>query len=62
MELILRRTSYSFKHWIRRNAVVINDEEEGSLRFNTNTQFLMVYGIEDLLNISDHEKDRHMSS
>ena len=31
-------------------------------RFNTGTQSYVIFGVEDLLNISDHEKDRHESS
>ena len=51
--MIYGRTSYPFQHWIRRDAVV--NEEEGTHRFNTTTQFQMIYGVEYLLIISDHE-------
>ena len=45
--------------WIRRDAVV---NEEVTLIFKTNIQSRMIYGIEYLLSIYDHEKYRHMSS
>ena len=35
------------------------NEEEGTHKFSTNTQFQVIYGVEDLLNVSDHEQDRH---
>ena len=59
--MLYGKNSYPLHHWIRRNAVVIGDEEEGILRFNTNTQFLVIYGVKYLLTIVDHEKDRHKS-
>ena len=31
-------------------------------RFNTNTEFDVIYSVRDFLSIFDHEKDRHRSS
>ena len=57
--MLYGRTFYPLQHWIRTDADVNAEETH---RFNTSTQFQVIYGVEDLLNISDHEQDRHRSS
>ena len=37
-------------------------KNKGHTGFNNNTQFYVIYGVEDLLNNFDHEKYMHRSS
>ena len=48
--------SYTFQHWIRRDAF---GETRG---FNASTQFYVICRVEDFLILSIHEKDRNRSS